>query len=572
MSGTFSTGGLISGLDSNTLIQQLLQLERQPINRFQLRIDELETRQTALRDLRTQLTTLRNRLQDFRLNNLFSQFTSSSSDSDVLTSSVSGSNPVTGSFNLEVLQLASASTASSGSAIGAAINTTAALDSSGIAAEITAGTYTINGVAFTVDPTANSLQDVLNAINGSAAGVTASYNATTDKVTIANTTAGDTSIINFGATDDDSNLLDVLSVTQGTQSTNGSGSTEVLGTRRLGAIDAGIQLDQANYANGAITAGSFSINGISISIDPTEDSLLDIAARISDSDAGVQASYDGTTDTLRLTSNTLGSRTIRFGAAGDTSNFLNVVSLDTAVQTAGKDSQFTLDGGPVQTRNANEVSDVISGVTLGFQSTGTSSVTVSTDSDAIVEDVSTFITEFNPSVSQLRGLTANEGALAGDSSIRQIDNFLLGNIFGIVSGISGDFSSLLEIGISTGDDFDASSTPTLQLDEDAFREALRNDRESVKSLFTNTGGTGVADVLFGYLNDVSSYSGFLNERSKANGGIDTQIRGLNDQIDRYQRRLDQKEVRLRRQFLNLERLSAGFQNQASALSGLSRVY
>jgi flagellar hook-associated protein 2 len=342
----------------------------------------------------------------------------------------------------------------------------------------------------------------------------------------------------------------------------------VTGTRRLGALDAGTQLDQASFANGALTAGSFSINGISISIDPTEDSLLDIAARISGSDAGVQASYDGTTDTLRFTSNTLGSRTIRFGSVGDTSNFLSVTSLDTAVQTAGKDAQFTVDGGPAQTRNANEVSDVISGVTLNFLSTGTSSVTVTTDADAIVEDVNEFLTEFNNSVGQLRGLTATEGSMAGDTSLRQIDNFLIGNIFNIVNGISGQFSSLLQIGISTGEEFDASSTPTLQLNEETFREALRDDRENVKSIFTNTGNTGVADVLFGYLDGVTSFSGFLNERTKSNGAIDQQIRGLNDQIERYERRLDQKEERLRRQFLNLERLSAGFQNQAAALSRL----
>jgi flagellar hook-associated protein 2 len=568
MGGTFSAGGLISGIDSNTLISQLMQLERQPITRFNNRITQLETRQTAMRDLRTQLTTLRNRLQDFRLNNLFSQFTSSSSKTDVLTSQISGSNPVTGSFNIEVLELASASTASSSGPLGAAINPNAALDSSGIASEITGGAFSINGVSFTIDPTSDTLQGVLNQINSSGAGVTATYNASLDKVTIANTTAGDTSVINFSTPSDGSNLLQILSVTQGTQSTNGNGSTEVTGTRRLGALDAGTQLDQASFANGALTAGSFSINGISISIDPTEDSLLDIAARISGSDAGVQASYDGTTDTLRFTSNTLGSRTIRFGSVGDTSNFLSVTSLDTAVQTAGKDAQFTVDGGPAQTRNANEVSDVISGVTLNFLSTGTSSVTVTTDADAIVEDVNEFLTEFNNSVGQLRGLTATEGSMAGDTSLRQIDNFLIGNIFNIVNGISGQFSSLLQIGISTGEEFDASSTPTLQLNEETFREALRDDRENVKSIFTNTGNTGVADVLFGYLDGVTSFSGFLNERTKSNGAIDQQIRGLNDQIERYERRLDQKEERLRRQFLNLERLSAGFQNQAAALSRL----
>jgi len=85
---------------------------------------------------------------------------------------------------------------------------------------------------------------------------------------------------------------------------------------------------------------------------------------------------------------------------------------------------------------------------------------------------------FNNAVSELRRLTGTEGALRNDSSLRQIDNFLIANVFGMVAGISGQFSTLLEIGISTGDDFDASSTPTLRLDEDTFREALRGDRRA----------------------------------------------------------------------------------------------
>jgi flagellar hook-associated protein 2 len=158
--------------------------------------------------------------------------------------------------------------------------------------------------------------------------------------------------------------------------------------------------------------------------------------------------------------------------------------------------------------------------------------------------------------------------LRNDSSLRQIDNFLLGNVFGTVTGISGAFSTLLAIGISTGGDFDATRTPTLRLDEDAFREALRDDRQNVRSLFTNTGGTGIADRLFTYLDEVTGFSGFLNQRARANGSIDQQIRSLNDQMDNFERRIEQKEIRLRRSFLRLEQYTAGFQNQGAALSSL----
>jgi len=193
---------------------------------------------------------------------------------------------------------------------------------------------------------------------------------------------------------------------------------------------------------------------------------------INDSDAQVTASYDSSTDTVRFTSGVLGSRTIRFGSVGDTSNFLSITNLDTAVQTAGNDSQFTVNGGAVQTRNTNEVSDAITGVTLSFLATGTSTVTVSSDDDAIVEDVQEFITEFNTTVSEIADITGSDGLLSGDSGVRAISSYLLSNIFNSISGLNGDFTSLIDLGISSGEDFSSTSTLQLEVDEDKFREAL----------------------------------------------------------------------------------------------------
>src|SRR5690606_27398527 len=106
-----------------------------------------------------------------------------------------------------------------------------------------------------------------------------------------------------------------------------------------------------------------------------------------------------------------------------TSNFLNATNLSAATQTAGTDSQFTVNGGPVQTRNSNQVTDAIGGVTLNFLSVGTSTVAVETDNEAIVEDVQAFVTAYNDSITQIKGLVAVGGRLENDASIRQIQSF-----------------------------------------------------------------------------------------------------------------------------------------------------
>lgn len=567
MGGLFSAGGLITGLDSNNLIRQLMQLERRPILRFEARIERLETQRDAIRDLRTQLLTLRNRAQDFRFDLVFDQFQADASEETVLTAAVEGSNPSLGSFQIQVTQLASATVATSSAVLGSAINPAAALDSSGLGTAVQAGTFTINGVSFTVDPTTDTLNGLLATINGSAAGVTATYDGVTDTVTIANTAGGDTSIINFGAGGDTSNFLDAIRVEDATQSTGGGGSTEVTSTRNLGSIDPSSTLNAVSFAGGAVTAGSFQINGVAITVDPTTDALSDIIGRINNSDAGVTASYDTATDTIRVVSDTLGSRTIGFTSG--TSNFLDVTNLAGAVQSAGNDAQFTVDGGPVQTRNTNEVVDAIGGVTLNLLSVGTSTVTVSGDDDPIVEDIQAFVDAYNESISKIKDLTGNEGDLRGDGGMRIIETFLRSTIFSLVSGLSGDFTSLLNIGISTGDAFDPSQPMQLVLDADKFREALREDPDNVAALFSNDAETGIGDLLFAYLDDLTGTMGPLNDRSKAHGSIDRQITRFNDQIANVERRLEQREIRLRAQFGRLEQIANGFQIQGAFLASLS---
>jgi flagellar hook-associated protein 2 len=569
MSGLFNVGGLITGLDSNTIISQLMSIERRPVTRLQGRVTTFNAQKTALTDLRTQLQTLNNKVQDFRLMGVFTQFKATSSDEKILTSTVSGDSPVVGSYAVNVTQLASATMAASNGALGHAVNPAATLASGGMTTEVTAGTFSINGVSITVDPNTQTLDQVLAAINGSGAGVTATYNATTDKIAIQNTAPGNTNLINFGVTADTSNFLAAINVTQATQSTGGGGSTTVTGTRNLGAIDSTKALNQVTLASGAVTAGTFKINGVSITVDPTTDSMIDVVQRINDSDAQVSASYDSATDSLRFTAKTLGSRTINFEAG--TSNFLTATNLAAATQTAGSDVQFTVNGGPVQTRNTNEVSGAIGGVTLHLLSTGNSTVTIAADDSKIVESVKSFVTAFNEAVDKIVSLTGKDGALANDGTISDVKSTLQTLVFGTATGIGGSYTSLIDLGITTGDTFDAGSTSHLQLNEATLTEALRTSRTSVQNVFNNSGSTGIADQLSTYLKSITQVGGFLNDRTKSSGSIDQQVQDINDQIARLNESIAKKETRLKKQFSALEQFSAQMQSQSSALSTLSKV-
>jgi flagellar hook-associated protein 2 len=567
MSGAFSAGGLITGIDTNSLVTQLMQLERRPIFRMQRRITSLEKQQAAVKDLRTQLQTLRSKMQDFRFGIDFDSFNVDSSEESIATAIASGPNPASGSFSVNVTRLASATNVISSGRLGAPINPAAQFANSGINHDATSGIFSINGTPFDFDLTVSSLNDIMGVINGAGIGVTATYDGVTDKVTIVNSTPGDTTIINFGASDDTSNFLDLIGMNNATQVTNGSGSTEVESIVGLENVNQGRLLNTLAFDVAAVGAGSFFINGVSISVDPTVDALSDVIERINNSDAGVQASYDPTSDGVRIVSKNLGSCTLSF--MNGTSNFLDVMKLTAAVQTAGKDSEFSIDGGPVQTHNSNDITAAIADIKINLKSLGTTTVTVGRNQDAAIELIQEFVDVFNESTKGVADLVADEGGLSNDATIRTIKSALQSIVFDQISGLSGSFESILNIEISTGDDFDPSAVFALKIDETELREAIDSNFVNVEELFANDAETGIADQLFDYLDEITKTGGFLHLRAKPNGSIDAQIQNLNDNIEAMEKRIVVRERRLRASFTRMEQMAANFQAQATAFTSFS---
>src|SRR5919199_2424475 len=63
---TINFGGLASGLDTNTIVDQLMAIERQPQTRLKLRQQQIDTRKQALSDIQSRLKNLRLAAQDLK--------------------------------------------------------------------------------------------------------------------------------------------------------------------------------------------------------------------------------------------------------------------------------------------------------------------------------------------------------------------------------------------------------------------------------------------------------------------------------------------------------------------------
>lgn len=91
MSGITTGVGLISGIDTAGLIQQLLNIEARPRALAQQRLVQLQSQQAAYLDINTRLGSLRTASADFRLEKVFSTSKATSSDEDVLSASATTS-------------------------------------------------------------------------------------------------------------------------------------------------------------------------------------------------------------------------------------------------------------------------------------------------------------------------------------------------------------------------------------------------------------------------------------------------------------------------------------------------
>ena len=134
------------------------------------------------------------------------------------------------------------------------------------------GNFTINGSTIDVF-SGDSLNDVLGRINASGAGVTASFDAPSERVVLTQSTTGSAPSIVLGV--DSSGFL---------AATKLDGAAVIPGTD----YEPDVALSSLSQFS-AVSSGTVSVNGVDVAIDVNADSLLDVLSRINTSGAGVLA-------------------------------------------------------------------------------------------------------------------------------------------------------------------------------------------------------------------------------------------------------------------------------------------
>jgi flagellar hook-associated protein 2 len=567
MAGSFQIGGLVSGLDTAKIIEQLMSVEQRPLKLLETQQQKVKDRKAAYSELSSKLSALRSKTIKLLLSSTNQARAATSSNTSVATASAAPATAIQ-SFTVDVLQLATKSSLTSTTSIGQPVDPTVPLDQAGFGTTPTSGTFSINGTNVTVNAAVDTLNDVVNNINATIPGVTASIVGNQMELV---SNAGP---ITIGVIGNTSNFLSVSKLAASSSVEAPVGTWTNTSTGGMGAAQSTQPLWASRFNTGLVSAtGTFTINGVSFdwNADSTDaiadDTINSIVSRINASAAKVTASYDAATDKFTLVGKDTGPAAIAI--SDDSGNLLDALGIAGATQSYGKPSQYQINGGPVQSSTSNIVTDAVSGMTLTLKGTGTTTVDVSQDVQTAVNGVKDWVQAYNEALALMRqqlqvdpqtnlpSIFTGNGAIQGiESRLRRVVN-VADNTLGT------SYTELPRIGISTGPVGSAPGTTTeVILDEAKLTQALTSDPAAVTALLTSA--TGPINTLNTYLLGVTSYTGPLSSSQSA---ADRQLREMDGRMRSLQLRLNSRQAALEKKFADLEAAMAKLQAQSAQLSG-----
>lgn len=592
-------GGLASGMDIDQIVSDLMKAERMPLDKIKQNKQTTEWQRDQYREMNRLMTEFRDAAFNMTLQSTYMVKSSSSGDESKVTATA---------------------TPSAGNASYTLSNVTMATAAKNISGAVSSSNTT------KIDPS-KSLWSQQSAFAG---GITWQQKAVTQSPIAV---ASDTAKVSLGkgaidasslpgsivVTDKDGNDA---SYTIRTDNATDLGANEVFIDPATGEMTFGTQLVkdstvqgfdyEQNYVSFAIT--TYDENGKAIEDDQKNGkmnfefdgtkSLNDVISTINNSKVGISAFYDSGTDKIMFTRKDTGSLTDASGTGPQMKlegTFLTqTLKLDQTNEQSGTDATFEINGLQT-TRKSNTFT--VSGVSFTLQDNFTAPVrvNVSNNTDKAVESIKDFVTKYNELIATLNGKTTEEryrdyspltdaqresltdkqaeqweekaksGLLKNDSILSSGLNQMRSNWYSAVSGITGEFKQLTDIGITTSTNY--MDRGKLVINETKLKEALEKDPQSVMDLFSKNGETTSEKGIVRRLREsVADTVSKIEQRAGRSTWTNTQfvlgrnLRDMDDQISRFESRLVQVEDRYWRQFTAMEKAIQNSNAQSMQLS------
>jgi flagellar hook-associated protein 2 len=470
--GTSQVTGLISGIDWETTISQLMAIQRRPVTILENRKSELQQKLSLWASLQAKILSLQSACEGMDTRSEFAVKSASTSDSTLVgVTAQAGAEP--GNHSVRVIELARAhKVASQG---WADKNSTGLGDSGGdLVLHVGDETITINDADLSSSTTLEQLRDLINNDAENDGLVTA---------TIMNDGSG-SNPYRLVLTSDSTGTENTISISSNPTNLNFATTTidEVeLGNGWSGSSTPAVG-GSASYTGSANKTFSFTIQGSGSYTIGTDSINID------------WVDSEGNTGTINFPNGYSGSEiavaegvTLIFGAGTLEGGQTFDLDVFNPTLTNAQDARLQIDG-VYMTKSSNTIDDVLAGVTLTLLSADASEtvdITVSNDTDAVKNKIQDFVNAYNT----LMGEVATDGSydeenqtaapLLGDGYLGSVRSDFTSIIARQVSGLpdSALFATLADIGIRS------STNGLLTIDDSKLTDALTTSLDDVADLF-----------------------------------------------------------------------------------------
>lgn len=510
-----------SGLDTDTIVKQLMDAEKAPLTKLYQKKQLAEWKQDAYRDITNKLRELKDTYFNVAKpsSNLLSassikKYTGTSSNTAYVT--VSGNaDSIPGSHTVSVKQLATAGKAVSSSGVTDALRGGAVSDFGlsgkkiritldGVTRELTLDNYDDTGDEL-VSKTDTGLQALVDKAFGSGK-IIVSFDADSKRITFDSAGGASRITLSSGSGND---ALASLGFTSGA-------------TNRID-INKSLEELSGSFANDLTfnDAGKlvFTINSKRFAFDKSTSLASMMSIINSDAEANVTMKYDEMTDRFTLTAKKYGyGDNIIIDAATQEGSFFGSngasgINTGSATTVQGRDAAAIIDGELV-TRSSNTFS--LNSITYTLlkehadPATESETVSLSIDTEAVYKNIKDFVDKYNEVISYIGSKTkekydrdyqpltdeqkeemkeeeikkweekAKTGLLRNDPMLQDILYSMRRALSDKIEGVAGTLSS---IGITTGD---YSENGKLIIDETKLKQAIQNNPDGVAELFTKS--------------------------------------------------------------------------------------
>ncbi len=547
LSAKTGMAGLVSGLDTDSLVESLTSTSRSKIAQKQQSVQRLEWKQTAYRNVSKALKEFQSKYLDvlsttnFRSASLYNTVKASTASTKISVSATSAA--TTGSIEISnVTQLATSQTITGVSGASKTLTGGTAYDSTLL--DGISGT-TSKSFLLKMDGTVRTITldqafkdsiitDGLTVEEALQNKITKAFGEKSVGVPVVDVSFTDGKIgfsssgaqLTVSALNSDTATLTKLGFTDG--------QTDRLNTSKTLA-----DLPLLKGTNAVDGEYKFSINGKNFSF-TTTDTLSSVISKVNASDAGVTMSYSTITDKFSLTAKesgagdnivvkeTAGTLMNAFGLAGTED-----VDMDTI---AGKNAILEVNGQSiVRTSNSIEVNGVKIQLLETTATNEKLTISMSENTTTLKDTIKNFVSDYNNMITMMNGLIkenadsdyapltddqkedmsekeieawetkAKVGLLQGDSVLKGITSKMQSMMYG--SAVSGGIT-LFNIGISSAG---YAENGKLKIDEEKLDTALKTKGSDIKELFTKE-TTGLANQLNSIIDGAAKTTGVKGSR------------------------------------------------------------